>query len=222
MKTIVFATNNAHKLTEVRAIVSRDIGLSGETRESDITDSPDMAFPSDEIKIVGLADVGCCDDIPETADTLEGNALQKATYIKTHYGYDCFADDTGLEVEALNGEPGVRSARYASDAHDSNANMDKLLRTLDGQNNRNACFRTVIVALIDGKEVFFEGVVNGRIIKEKRGKTGFGYDPIFVPDGYRETFAEMGADIKNRISHRSVATQKFTEWLKTIVVSPDS
>lgn len=198
MKTIVFATNNTHKLAEVRAIVS------------------------DEIQIVSLAEIGCHDDIPETADTLEGNALQKVMYIKTHYGSDCFADDTGLEVEALNGEPGVRSARYAGEAHDSNANIDKLLRALDGQTNRKARFRTVIAVVIDGKETFFEGIVNGQIIKEKRGDTGFGYDPIFVPDGYQQTFAEMAPDVKNKISHRSIATQKFTEWLKTTTISSDN
>ena len=185
MKTIVFATNNSHKLEEVRAIVSG------------------------EINIVGLLDIGCHDDIPETSDTLEGNALLKAKYVSEHFGYDCFADDTGLEVEALNGEPGVRSARYAGDAHDSNANMDKLLHALIGEQNRKARFRTVIALIMNGKEEYFEGVVNGRIIDERRGNTGFGYDPIFMPDGYDETFAELGADIKNKISHRAIATEKF-------------
>ncbi len=192
MKTIVFATNNAHKLEEVRAIVSG------------------------EINVVSLSDIGCHDDIPETENTLEGNALQKAKYIKEHFGYDCFADDTGLEVEALHGEPGVRSARYAGDAHDSNANMEKLLNALEGKQNRKARFRTVIALIIDGKDEFFEGVINGQIIEEKRGKTGFGYDPVFVPDGYNETFAELGADIKNKISHRSIATRKFAERLKFV------
>ena len=190
MKTIVFATNNLHKLEEVRAIVSNGIN------------------------IVSLSDIGCHDDIPETADTLEGNALQKARYVNERFGYDCFADDTGLEVEALNGEPGVRSARYAGEAHDSNANMDKLLNALEGQQNRKARFRTVIALIINGKEEYFEGIVDGRIIEEKRGKTGFGYDPLFMPDGYGETFAELGADIKNSISHRAIATRKFAERLK--------
>ena len=190
MKTIVFATNNLHKLEEVRAIVSGGIN------------------------IVSLFDIGCHDDIPETADTLEGNAQQKAKYVKEHFGYDCFADDTGLEVEALNGEPGVRSARYAGDSHDSNANMDKLLSALEDQQNRKARFRTVIALIINGNEEYFEGIINGRIIDEKRGNTGFGYDPIFVPDGYKETFAELGADIKNNISHRAIATRKFAEWLR--------
>ena len=189
MKTIVFATNNLHKLEEVRSIVS------------------------DEINIVSLSDIGCHDDIPETADTLEGNAMQKARYVKERFGYDCFADDTGLEVEILNGEPGVRSARYAGDAHDSNANMDKLLSALEGQQNRKARFRTVIALIMNGEEEFFEGVVNGRIIDEKRGNTGFGYDPIFMPDGYSETFAELGSDIKNNISHRAIAVRKFEEYI---------
>ena len=192
MKTIVFATNNAHKLEEVRAIISKDI------------------------RIVSLADIGCHDDIPETADTLEGNALLKAQYIKEHFGYDCFADDTGLEVEALNGEPGVHSARYAGDNHDANANMNKLLHALEGCPNRKARFRTVIVLLMDGQEEYFDGIVSGHIIEEKRGNTGFGYDPIFVPDGYNETFAELGADIKNEISHRAIATRKFAEKLKAM------
>jgi len=192
MKTIVFATNNLHKLEEVRAI------LSG------------------EINIVSLSDIGCHDDIPETADTLEGNALLKAKYVKEHFGYDCFADDTGLEVEALNGEPGVRSARYAGDTCDSEANMNKLLNALKGKPNRKAHFRTVIALIINGREEFFEGVVSGRIIEDKRGNTGFGYDPIFTPDGFNETFAELGSDVKNKISHRSIATRKFAERLLTI------
>ena len=192
MKTIVFATNNQYKLEEVSAIVSGGIN------------------------IVSLSDIGCHDDIPETADTLEGNAMQKAKYVKERFGYDCFADDTGLEVEVLNGEPGVRSARYAGDAHDSNANMDKLLNALEGRQNRKARFRTVIALIINGNEEYFEGIINGHIIDKKRGNTGFGYDPVFMPDGYDETFAELGADIKNKISHRALATLKFAEWLKKI------
>ena len=189
MKTIVFATNNSHKLEEVRAIVS---GV---------------------INVVSLSEIGCHDDIPETADTLEGNALLKAKFVKDRYGYDCFADDTGLEVEALGGKPGVLSARYAGEEHDSNANMNKLIRELDGVQNRKAHFRTVIALIINGKEEFFEGKINGCIIDDKRGDTGFGYDPIFMPDGYKETFAELGADIKNNISHRAIATRKFAERL---------
>ena len=189
MKTIVFATNNAHKLEEVRAIVSG------------------------EVHIVSLSDIGCCADIPETADTLDGNALQKANYIKEHFGYDCFADDTGLEVDVLNGEPGVRSARYAGDAHDSNANIEKLLLALKGLSNRKARFRTVIALILNGQTEFFEGIINGQIIEKRRGRTGFGYDPVFVPDGYSETFAELGADIKNRISHRALAARKLAERL---------
>ena len=190
MKTIVFATNNSHKLEEVRAIVS---GV---------------------INVVSLSEIGCNDDIPETADTLEGNALLKTKFVKDRYGYDCFADDTGLEVEALGGKPGVLSARYAGDEHDSNANMNKLIHELDGQQNRKARFRTVIALIINGKEEFFEGIVNGSIIEDKRGDTGFGYDPIFMPDGYNETFAELGTDIKNNISHRAIAVKKFAEYIK--------
>ncbi|MDR2773663.1 MAG: non-canonical purine NTP diphosphatase [Tannerella sp.] len=189
MKTIVFATNNAHKLEEVRAIVSGGIN------------------------IVSLSEIGCHDDIPETSDTLEGNALQKARHVKEHFGYDCFADDTGLEADALNGEPGVRSARYAGDGHDANANIKKLLRALKDGQNRKARFRTVITLILNGQELFFEGIVNGRIITEKRGESGFGYDPVFIPDGFNETFAELGSDIKNKISHRAIATRKLAEQL---------
>ncbi|MDR1525632.1 MAG: non-canonical purine NTP diphosphatase [Tannerella sp.] len=190
MKTIVFATNNAHKLEEVRAIISG------------------------EIKILSLPDIGCHDDIPETSGTLEGNALQKARYVKAHFDYDCFADDTGLEVEVLNGEPGVRSARYAGNGHDSNANVEKLLRALEGEKNRNARFRTVIALIINGQELFYEGIVNGQITAYRRGEGGFGYDPVFMPDGIDETFAELGAGIKNKISHRAIATCKLATWLK--------
>ena len=189
METIVFATNNTHKLEEVRAIVSG------------------------EIDIVSLLDIGCQEDIPETADTLEGNALQKAEYVHERYGYDCFADDTGLEVEALNGEPGVRSARYAGDAHDAMANIKKLLHALEGCQNRKARFRTVIALIINNQTEFFEGVISGQIIKECRGITGFGYDPVFIPDGFTGTFAELGAEIKNSISHRALAVHKLAERL---------
>ena len=190
MKTIVFATNNRHKLEEVRAIISG------------------------KIDIVSLSDIGCNDDIPETADTLEGNALLKAKYVKERFGYDCFADDTGLEVNVLNGAPGVFSARYAGENHDAVANMDKLINTLKGEQNRNAQFRTVIALLIDDKEILFEGIIKGTIIEDKRGTTGFGYDPIFIPDGYDKTFAELGTDDKNKISHRAIAANKCAAWLK--------
>ncbi|MDR1336031.1 MAG: non-canonical purine NTP diphosphatase [Tannerella sp.] len=189
MKTIVFATNNAHKLEEVRAIIP------------------------DGIRIVSLSDIGCRGEIPETSGTLEGNALQKAACVKEHSGYDCFADDTGLEVEALNGEPGVHSARYAGDTHDPEANIEKLLRALAGCQNKKARFRTVIALILNGQELFFEGIVDGYITGERRGKEGFGYDSVFIPDGFNETFAELGMDIKNRISHRAKATRQFAGWL---------
>jgi XTP/dITP diphosphohydrolase len=182
--------------------------------------------------VLSLKDIGCDVDIPETGQTLEENALQKARYIYDHYHLDCFADDTGLEVEALNGAPGIYSARYASmetnaASHDSEANMARLLRELADKDNRKARFRTVI-ALIQKKDVcpcgctsikqehLFEGIVNGEIIRERRGGEGFGYDPIFQPEGYTETFAELGADVKNRISHRARATQKLAEYLHNI------
>jgi XTP/dITP diphosphohydrolase len=189
MKTIVFATNNAHKLKEIRAIVSN------------------------EIKVVSLSEIGCHDDIPETADTLEGNALLKAKYVHERFGFDCFADDTGLEVEALNGAPGVYSARYAGEAQDANANIEKLLRALEGKSNRKACFRTVIALIFDGQTEFFEGFVNGQITDKRVGENGFGYDPIFTPNGYSETFAELDADTKNKISHRALAVKKMTNVL---------
>ncbi|MDR1116422.1 MAG: non-canonical purine NTP pyrophosphatase, partial [Tannerella sp.] len=139
---------------------------------------------------------------------------EKARYVKEHFGQDCFADDTGLEVEALNGEPGVRSARYAGDGHDSNANIAKLLQALEGKHSRKARFRTVIALIIDGRELLFEGTVSGQITEDRRGESGFGYDPVFLPDGFDRTFAELGADVKNEISHRAVATGKLAEWLK--------
>lgn len=189
MKTLVFATNNLHKLEEVRDI------LGGSFR------------------IASLKEIGCTDDIPETADTLEGNALQKARYVKEKFGYDCFADDTGLEVEALGGAPGVFSARYAGPGHDSEANMQKLLKELERKTNRQAQFRTVVALLLDGEEYTFEGIVRGTILTERRGTAGFGYDPVFVPEGYAETFAEMGSEEKNRISHRARAVQKLADFL---------
>ena len=191
MKKIVFATNNQHKLDEIRQIL-------GSTFE-----------------VLSLNDIGCHEEIPEDHDTLQENALQKARYIADHYEVDCFADDTGLEVEALNGEPGVHSARYAEGTdHDSEANMDKLLRKLGNNNNRRARFRTVIALIIrNQEEKLFEGIVKGHIAYEKKGTEGFGYDPIFVPDGYDESFAQLGLDIKNGISHRARAVAKLAEYL---------
>lgn len=189
-KKLVVATNNAHKLEEIAAILG------------------------DEMELLSLKDINCHADIPETADTLEGNAHQKAMYIYENYGMDCFADDTGLEVDALNGAPGVFSARYAGDGHDSEANMQKLLKELKGNENRKAQFRTAICLIMEGKEYLFEGIVKGAIIEEKRGGAGFGYDPIFVPEGYEQTFAELGNDIKNTISHRARAVEKLCKFLK--------
>jgi non-canonical purine NTP pyrophosphatase (RdgB/HAM1 family) len=187
---IVFATNNAHKLSEIRQILGH------------------------KIEVLSLSDIGCHDDIPETGTTLEANALQKARYIRDKYGYDCFADDTGLEVDALGGEPGIYSARYAGgEGHDSEANMQKLLQKLDGEDNRAARFRTVIALLQGNEQKLFEGIVNGTITREKSGAEGFGYDPIFMPDGYDQTFAELGMDIKNRISHRARATAQLAAYL---------
>ena len=187
---MVVATNNAHKLKEIAAILGQ------------------------EIELLSLKDIQCFADIPETADTLEGNARQKAMYIYENYGMDCFADDTGLEVEALGGAPGVFSARYAGEGHDSEANMQKLLQELNGVENRKAQFRTVICLIRNGKEHLFEGIVKGEIIQEKRGGEGFGYDPIFVPEGYDLTFAELGDDVKNTISHRARAVEKLCQFLK--------
>ncbi len=189
-KKLVVATNNAHKLEEIAAILG------------------------EEMELLSLKDINCHADIPETANTLEGNARQKALYIYENYGIDCFADDTGLEVEALNGAPGVFSARYAGDGHDSEANMQKLLKELYGKENRKAQFRTAICLIMKGEEYLFEGIVKGKIIEEKRGGAGFGYDPIFVPEGYNLTFAELGNDIKNTISHRARAVEKLCSFLK--------
>jgi XTP/dITP diphosphohydrolase len=190
MRKLVFATNNAHKLEEIRAILG------------------------DKVEVLSLKDIQCDVDIPETADTLEGNAVLKAEYIYRHYGLDCFADDTGLEVEVLNGAPGVYSARYAGgEGHDSEANMRKLLAEMEGKTNRKAQFRTAICLIEGGAEHLFEGVVKGEIIEEKRGASGFGYDPVFMPEGYTETFAEMGSEEKNRISHRARAVQALCAYL---------
>lgn len=191
-KKLVFATNNSHKLQEVSKILG------------------------DNLELVNLHAINCNEDIPETADTLEGNALLKARYIKEHYGFDCFADDTGLEVEALNNAPGVYSARYAGPGHDAQANMRKLLCEMEGKENRKARFRTVIALILDGKEYLFDGIINGVITAEKKGESGFGYDPIFMPDDYTQTFAELGDDIKNTISHRALAVHKLAEFLSSL------
>ena len=188
-KKLVFATNNAHKLEEIRAILG------------------------DKMEILSLADINCHADIPETANTLEGNAHLKSEYVYDHYGLDCFADDTGLEVEALDGAPGVYSARYAGDGHDSQANMQKLLKEMEEKNNRKAQFRTVISLIEKGEERRFEGVVKGEITTKRRGDSGFGYDPIFQPEGFDETFAELGSEIKNKISHRAKAVEALCNYL---------
>lgn len=193
MKKLVVATNNAHKLTEIRAIVG------------------------DDIELLTLADINCCDEIPETADTLEGNAIQKARYIYEKYGCDCFADDTGLEVTALGGEPGVHTARYAfPDRHDPKANTEKLLRELEGVADRSAQFRTVVALILNGEEHLFEGIVRGTIPTEERGTEGFGYDPVFAPEELGKTFAEVGPEVKNEVSHRARAVKKLAAFLKTL------
>ena len=191
-RKLVFATNNLHKLEEVSAILGN------------------------QIELLGLNDINCHIDIPETADTLEGNALLKSRFIYENYGMNCFADDTGLEVEALEGAPGVYSARYAGDGHNSEANMIKLLDNLKEKKNRKAQFRTAISLIIDEKEYLFEGIIKGEIGTIKKGDSGFGYDPIFVPEGYNETFAELGSDIKNKISHRALAINKLCEFLHSL------
>lgn len=190
MIELVFATNNLHKLREI----SKAVG--------------------ENFKIFSLDDINCKDEIPETTDTLEGNASQKSWYIYNKYGKNCFADDTGLEIEALDGKPGVYSARYAGQEHDHERNMDKVLSELKNIETRKARFRTVISLIINGNETLFEGIVNGLILKERHGKNGFGYDPIFQPDGYKRSFAEMDLDVKNKISHRGRAVAKLVEYLK--------
>jgi XTP/dITP diphosphohydrolase len=191
-KVLIIATNNKHKLEEISAMIGN-------------------AF---ELKT--LTDIGCYDDIPETADTFEGNASLKSHYIFDRYHLNCFADDSGLEIEALNGEPGVYSARYAGTHGDHDANIDLVLKKMELANDRTAQFRTVISLIIDHKEYFFEGMVKGIIRRERSGTKGFGYDPIFQPDGYDITFAEMDLDEKNKISHRAIAIRKLIEFLKKI------
>lgn len=190
MQKIVFATNNAHKLAELRQIAG------------------------DRYEILSLADIDCHDDIPETAETLEGNALQKARWVKERYGYDCFADDTGLEVEALGGAPGVHSARYApGDGHDSAANTALLLKNMEGKENRTARFRTVIALIKDGETRMFEGEVKGCILTASRGEGGFGYDPVFMPESWNKSFAEATPEEKNAVSHRGRATRALLDYL---------
>ncbi len=188
---IIFATNNAHKLAEVQAVLG------------------------DEFTLVTPRDCGITEDIPETAETLEGNALQKARFLKQRTGLDCFADDTGLEVEALGGAPGVRSARYATDGHDFEANNRLLLKNLESESSRRARFRTVIALIQDGEEHLFEGIVEGEIARSASGGEGFGYDPLFMPEGSQQTFAQMSGDAKNAISHRGRAVRKLVEFLTT-------
>ena len=190
---LVIATNNAHKLEEITAVVG------------------------DKFEIVSLADIDCHEDIPETADTLEGNALLKARFVHERYGLDVFADDTGLEVDALDGQPGVHTARYAyPDRNDNEANVDKLLRELQGATNREAHFRTVIALIIGGEEYLFEGRVDGHITETRRGTEGFGYDPVFSPEDTGKTFAELGIEVKNRLSHRARAVQKLCAFLEQL------
>lgn len=187
---LVFASNNKNKIKEIQLLLPQSI------------------------QILSLEDIGCLEDIPETADTIEGNAILKANYVTQNYGYNCFADDTGLEVEALNGVPGVYSARYAGEQKDANDNMAKLLANLEGKTNRKANFKTVICLNLDGKQQLFTGIINGKIIEEKIGTNGFGYDPIFIADGYSKTFAELTLEEKSVISHRGLAVKQLVDFLK--------
>lgn len=189
MKKLIFATNNKHKLGEVREM------LDG------------------KVKIVSLEEAGLSGEIPETADTLQGNALQKAQWVWDRTHQDCFADDTGLEVDALDGAPGVYSARYAGEHCTFDDNVNKLLKALDGETNRKAQFRTVICLIEDGEPRYFEGKVEGQILTERYGNEGFGYDPIFMPDRFAVSFAEMPLEVKNMISHRGMAVKRLTEYL---------
>ncbi len=188
-KTLVLATHNAHKTREINQILGPDF------------------------QILTLTDIGCHEEIPETAETLEGNAQLKARHVREHYGHDCFSEDTGLEVKALAGAPGVHTARYAGEAKDPAANMDLLLKNLADKPTRRAQFRTVICLIFNGKEHLFEGVCPGEIAAERQGEGGFGYDPIFRPEGHTTTFAEMSDEAKNAISHRGQATRKMVAWL---------
>lgn len=189
---LVFATANQNKTKEIQSLIPKSI------------------------EILSLIDINCLEEVPETQTTIEGNATQKSFFVHNNYNYNCFADDTGLEVEALNDQPGVFSARYAGEAKDANANMDKILTELKGITNRKARFKTVVSLVINGNEKLFEGIVNGTILEEKRGAQGFGYDPIFVPHGYSKTFAEMDLAEKNKISHRALAVNQLIAYLKQI------
>ncbi len=188
---LVFASNNKNKIKEIQSILNGNIQL------------------------LSLEDIGCLEEIPETASTIEGNAILKANYVSQKYGYDCFADDTGLEVNALNGEPGVYSARYAGEQKNADDNMNKLLNSLIDKNDRSAQFKTVIALNLKGEQKLFTGLATGNITLTKAGNHGFGYDPIFQPENYRETFAELSSDIKNKISHRAKATQQLIDFLST-------
>jgi len=199
MRTIVFATNNEHKLSEISNIIEKNY--------SDLIE---------KIKILSLKDINCNEDIPEKSSTLEGNASMKANYVFDKFGKNCFADDTGLEVEALNGRPGVLSARYAGENGTYDDIMNKVLEEMENSKNRKARFRTVISLIIDGKETLFEGIVNGKILNEKHGNSGFGYDPIFQADGYNVSFGEMSVEEKNKISHRFRAVQKLIKYLREL------
>lgn len=192
MMKLVFATNNSNKIKEIKHLLNN---------------------PSAD-GLLSLEDIGCLEEIPETADTIEGNAIQKAQYVYEKYGYNCFADDTGLEIEALNGEPGVYSARYAGDQKNPEDNMNKVLEKLKEKSNRKAQFKTVIALIIDGKITCFEGIVKGEIATDKSGNDGFGYDPIFKPNGYDHTYSEMSLVVKNSMSHRAIATKKLIQFLK--------
>lgn len=187
---LVFASNNQNKIKEIQLLLPKTI------------------------QILSLEDIGCFKDIPETADTIEGNAILKANYVTEKFGYNCFADDTGLEVEALNGEPGVYSARYAGEQKDANDNMNKLLSNLNDKSNRSAQFKTVIALNIDGKQTSFTGIIKGNIIEDKIGTNGFGYDPIFVAEGYTKTFAELTIEEKSGISHRGLAVKQLIDYLR--------
>ena len=190
MKEIVFATGNQNKIKEVKPLLKN------------------------KFNIIGLEDIGCFEEVPETKNTIEGNALQKARYIKKHYGVDCFSEDSGLEVEALNGEPGVHTAYYAGKERSAEKNMNLVLKKLKNKKNRKARFKTVIALLLNGEEHLFEGIVNGTIGFEKKGNEGFGYDPIFIPEGYKKTFAQIGLKEKNKISHRKRAVKKLIDFVK--------
>lgn len=187
---LVFASNNVNKIKEIQLLVPNTI------------------------QIMSLDDIGCTEEIPETADTIEGNAILKANYVTEKYGYDCFADDSGLEVEVLNGEPGVFSARYAGESKNDDNNMNKLLFNLKDKTNRKANFKTVICLNYQGKQHLFTGIINGKIIEEKIGNNGFGYDPIFVANDYTKTFAELSIEEKSNISHRGIAVKKLIKFLQ--------